>query len=250
MIQINLNHCEVAQDLLWQNMTESLCDVAIISEPYRIPDNNDLWATDKSKIAAINTNSRYPIQEVVSNTHEGFVIAKINGVYLCSCYAPPRWNIEEFEEMLDALTSVAINKKPIVIAGDFNAWAMEWGSRRTNRRGLSMLESLSKLDVYTANNGTHSTFHRNGNESIIDVTFCSPAIIRNTNWRVTDEYTGSDHCIIRYKVRIEPSRRCTPSGRPSKSGQNTRWKTKELNKEMLCVSFELMTTNRNEMTPM
>lgn len=117
------------------------------------------------------------IQEVVSNTHEGFVVAKINGVYFCSCYAPPSWTIEEFEKMLDTLTCVTINKKPIVIAGDFNAWAREWGSQKTNRRGLSTLENLAKLDVYIANNGTHSTFHRDGKESIIDVTFCSPATI-------------------------------------------------------------------------
>lgn len=247
MIQINLNHCEVAQDLLWQNMAESACDVAIISEPHRIPDNNDLWVADKSRSAAINTSRRYPIQEVVSNTQEGFVIAKVNGVYFCSCYAPPRWTIEEFEEMLDALTCVAINKKPIVIAGDFNAWAREWGSQKTNRRGQSTLETIAKIDVYIANNGTQRTFHRNGGESIIDVTFCSPAIISNINWRVTDEYTGSDHYIIRYKVRSEPPRR--EGGGPRKSCRNTRWKIKELNKEMLCVAFELMTTNRDKMTP-
>lgn len=246
VIQINLKHCEAAQDLLWQNMAETKCDVAIISEPYRIPDNNGLWVTDKCKSAAINTSGRYPIQEVVSNTQEGFVVAKVNGVYLCSCYAPPRWTIEEFEEMLDTLTRVVINKKPIVIAGDFNAWAREWGSKKTNRRGKSILESLAKLDVYIANTGTHNTYHGNGHESIIDITFCSQSIINNTNWRVTEEYTGSDHYTVRYKVRNAGIRK--ESDGPRTSCQSIRWKTKELNKEMLCDAFELMTGKKDKMT--
>jgi hypothetical protein len=31
VVQINLNQCELAQDLLWLNMTESSCDVSLVS---------------------------------------------------------------------------------------------------------------------------------------------------------------------------------------------------------------------------
>lgn len=35
LIQINLNHCEAAQDLLAQTIREKNIDVVILSEPYR-----------------------------------------------------------------------------------------------------------------------------------------------------------------------------------------------------------------------
>lgn len=241
--QINLNHCEVAQDLLWQNMAESSCDVVMISEPYKVPCNDDLWVADTCKGAAINVSRKYPIQEVVSISHEGFVVAKINGIYFCSCYAPPRWSITEFEKMLDTLVNVVSNKKPIVIGGDFNAWAKEWGSKSTNKRGQSLLEAFAQLDICIANEGSRSTFHRNGNESVIDVTFCSPSLINNMNWRVTEEYSASDHHIIKYNVGI------TPRGRVATGKQDRRWNTKELSKELLCESFGLAVSRKQELTP-
>lgn len=88
--QVNLNHCDTAQQLLWQSTTETECDVAIIAEPYRVPLDNGNWATDTARLAAIYVMGRYPIQEVVSRTFEGLVIAKVNGTFVCSCYAPPR----------------------------------------------------------------------------------------------------------------------------------------------------------------
>lgn len=198
--QVNLNHCDTAQQLLWQSTTETECDVAIIAEPYRVPLDNGNWATDTARLAAIYVMGRYPIQEVVSRTFEGFVIAKVNGTFFCSCYAPPRWTLEQFQLMLDSLTDELIGRSPIVIGGDFNAWAVEWGSRCTNARGHSLMEALAKLDVRLANQGTSSTFRKDGRESIIDVTFCSPRLAVDMNWRVSEDYTHSDHQAIRYSI--------------------------------------------------
>ena len=64
--QLNLNHCRIAQQLLYQSVTESNSDVAIIAEPYRIPSENGNWVADMTKSTAIWTTGRYPIQEVVS----------------------------------------------------------------------------------------------------------------------------------------------------------------------------------------
>lgn len=167
--QLNLNHCDAAQQLLCQTVAEWGTDIAIIADPYRVPAGNGNWVTDGSKMAAIWTTGKYPVQELVSSTHEGFVIAKVNGVFFCSCYAPPRWSIEQFGRMLDCLTADLMGRRPVVIAGDFNAWAVEWGSRSTNQRGQILLESLAMLDVDLANVGTKSTYSWNGAESIIDV---------------------------------------------------------------------------------
>lgn len=67
--------------------------------------------------------------------NKGFAIAKISGVYHCSCYAPSRWSIDQFASMLDSLSSALMGLSPVVIGGDFNAWLVEWGRRLTNARG-------------------------------------------------------------------------------------------------------------------
>ena len=225
--QINLNHCDTAQQLLWQSTTESKCDVAIIAEPYHIPADNDNWVADRAAMAAIQVMGEFPIDEVVSNSCEGFVIVKINGIFVCSCYAPPRWTMEQFHHMLDALTDKLIGRKPIVIGGDFNAWAVEWGSRCTNARGYSLMEALAKLEVGLANEGTTSTFRKDGRESIIDITFASPSLMSDMNWRVCEAYTHSDHQAIRYSIgRRHPvvTRRST---------NERKWKTTTFDKEVL-----------------
>ena len=51
--QINLTHCDTAQQLLCQSVVESNSDVAIISEPYRVPTGNANWIVDKTGLAAI-----------------------------------------------------------------------------------------------------------------------------------------------------------------------------------------------------
>lgn len=196
--QINVNHCDAAQQLLYQAATESLTDIVTISDPYRIPAGNGNWVADKSGMTAIWTTGKYPVQEIVSTSNEGFAVAKVGGVFYCSCYAPPRWSIEQFTRMVDRVTVELTGLRPVVVAGDFNAWATEWGSRCTNPRGQILLEALARLDVDLANVGTTSTFCRNDAESIIDVTFGSPGLV--SEWRVEEAYTHSDHQEIRYSV--------------------------------------------------
>lgn len=225
--QLNLNHCDTAQQLLWKSVSESKCDVAILAEPYRVPAGNGNWIADKAKTAAIWTMGRYPIQEIVFQADEGFVIAKLNDVYVCSCYAPPRWTLDQFNEMLDELTDKLADRRPVVIAGDFNAWAVEWGSRLTNPRGRSLLEALARLDVDLGNEGTTSTYRRDGRESIIDITFCSPVLTGSLNWRVCDGYTHSDHQEVRYRIggRTQCSQRAS-------TPHEQMWKTKRFNEEL------------------
>lgn len=70
--------------------------------------------------------------------------------------------------MIDRLSSDLVGRKPFIIAGDLNAWAVECGSRCINSRGQALLEALVKLDAVLVNDGSTSTFRRNGVESWID----------------------------------------------------------------------------------
>ena len=129
--------------------------------------------------------------------------------------------------MVDSLTDELAGRSPIVIAGDFNAWAVEWGSRFTNPRGQNLLKALARLNVDLANVGTTSTYRRDNRESIIDITFCSPGLSANTNWRVHEGYTHSDHLMVRYCINYKP-----PIQTRLSKANVRQWKTAYFNKEV------------------
>lgn len=54
--------------------------------------------------------------------------------------------------------------------------------------------------LHQSDDGSTSTFRRNGVESFIDVMFCSPGLAGGLNWRVDEGYTHSDHLAIRYVI--------------------------------------------------
>ena len=195
LIQINLNHCEAAQDLLSQTIRESNVDVAVICEPYRNY-GGATWAVDASGNAAIWACGRQAIQEVMAPPAAGFIRTKVNGVHIYSCYAPPSATLAQYEEMLDSLVLDARDRSPKIIAGDFNAWALEWGSRSTNTRGQILLESFAELDIVLANVGCVPTFRGRGSGSIVDLTFVSTSLVRGMAWQVSEHYTHSDHQAI------------------------------------------------------
>lgn len=177
-------------------MLEEEIDVAIISDPFNIPHNSTTWIADTSGGAAIWACENFPFQHIISPLSEGYVAAKINGIYFFSCYLPPRWNAHKFEEIADSLADKAFSKHPMIIAGDFNAWAVDWGSRSTNSRGTTLLEATDRLDLIIANTGNTPTYRRNSASSVIDVTFTSNALAHNLNWQVSERFTFSDHQVI------------------------------------------------------
>lgn len=57
----------------------------------------------------------------------------------------------------------------ILVAGDFNAKAREWGEE-TDSRGTKVMEMVSRLDLVTLNAGRTTTLSREGcRETIIDI---------------------------------------------------------------------------------
>lgn len=226
VLQLNLNHCEAAQDLLAQTVRDLEIDVAIISEQHRDNGNPATWIPDGTSKAAIWVCGRTFIEGTPRAASAGFTWAKLEGVYVYSVYAPPSETQAEFEKMLNDLAEDARGRRPHVIAGDFNAWATEWGSRETNRRGEALLDFAASLDAVLLNTGTAPTFTRNGNSSIIDVTFASESLSpRVTSWRVSGHYTHSDHQAIVLEIAAEGGR-----GR-AKPPAPARWNARSLDGE-------------------
>ncbi|XP_068140027.1 uncharacterized protein [Drosophila tropicalis] len=77
---------------------------------------------------------------------EGFVRAKIGGYWVYSCYLPPSYTLERFGCTIDAISVDARGRQGVIIGGDFNAWATEWGSTRPTH-GAAFCSSVSAISV-------------------------------------------------------------------------------------------------------
>ncbi|XP_070140005.1 uncharacterized protein [Drosophila kikkawai] len=132
------------------NGPESGTDLAVLSEPYRGGRNHD-WAVDSSGKTALRVygNTSLRLENVL--TDQGFVRAKAGGWWIYSIYLAPSLTLAEFAVILDRLAADARGRSPTLLAGDFNAWAVDWGSATTNARGRTLLEVLSTLDVALLN---------------------------------------------------------------------------------------------------
>ena len=76
-------------------------------------------------------------------------------------------------------------------------------------RTVGVADMASRLDLVVLNQGTTTTFRQPGyRETIIDISLASqrPAA-KIEDWQVIDDYTGSDHMYITFRVRDNrPSR--------------------------------------------
>ena len=144
ILQINLNHCE-AQNLLTHMVREKKVDVVIITDQYRNLDGF-AWTANTTGSADIWACGKHPFQEIMEDPEDISMRVNISGMNFYSCYMPPSMLQEDFEWMLDRLVHDAKNRSPVAIAGDFNAWGVEWGSKEMKKRRQALLEAFSLLD--------------------------------------------------------------------------------------------------------
>lgn len=234
IIQVNLNHCEAAQSLLHQTALEEKVDVIVISEQYKNEDSV-LWQSDTTGTSAIWTANGLAQQHITSSSKGGFVRSVIGDLAIYSCYIPPRYGLVEFNQIVDSIAQDASKFDKVLIAGDFNAWAVEWGCPRTNPRGRSLLEAFARLDITLMNRGEQFTFERNGCGSIIDIAFASSKLATQMTWKISDIYTHSDHKAIFMDIR-NPQK----SSFKLKKPQLTGWKRNFFDREMFlaCLTSE------------
>ncbi|CAB0044139.1 unnamed protein product, partial [Trichogramma brassicae] len=183
--QLNLNHCEAAQDLHCDAISKLRIDVAILCEQYKNLAPPNTWLADADGQAAIWVHGGIPVQERPARVHPYFAWARIDGIFFFSVYAPPRLSGREFSALLANITEEARGRKPLVIAGDFNAWSTEWGCRKTRPRASILLDSLALLDAVLLNTGDVPTFNGRQGSSIVDLTFvCETLAPRVKSWTV------------------------------------------------------------------
>nr|XP_033339381.1 uncharacterized protein LOC117227934 [Megalopta genalis] len=179
----NLNRSARAQDLLVQFLAERGAGLAVVAEPYRVPDH-PLWMGDSSGSAAIYWVGRpgSPACSVIERDW-GFLAVDWGGTAVVAIYAPPRRSLEKFEQCLDGVGRCVSRclPRPVLILGDFNAKATAWGSLRAEARGREVLEWAAGLEFRLLNTGSVHTCVRHNGGSIVDLSWAiAPAARRIT----------------------------------------------------------------------
>jgi len=239
-LQINLNHCVAAQALLEQTIRELKIHIAVISEPHhRESICPRTWVTDTSGKAAIWACGAPSTLLADTKPFNGFVRARVADKWIYSCYLAPSLQLSAFIAVLDELVDDARGRPGLVIAGDFNAWATEWGSLVTNARGRALLETLASLDLMLLNTGSQNTFSRAGIGSIVDPTFASPSISVGANWKISETYTASDHLAILFT--FGDCARSLDNGLPYVKA----YRVEQFNTQTFSAAFQSISTDGN-----
>ncbi|KAH8292681.1 hypothetical protein KR054_002019, partial [Drosophila jambulina] len=159
VVQINLNHCASAHDLLAQAVQECGAVLVAISEPYGVYVGPN-WVTDSSGKAALWSCGSAPKRWTDVLPERGFVRAKTGDWWIYSVYLAPSLSLSEFEEAIDRLAADARGRVPAMTVDDFNAWTVEWVSSLTNARDRAFLGAFSSLEVTLLNYGTAAGLRR------------------------------------------------------------------------------------------
>ena len=110
------------------------------------------------------------------------------------------------EHVSNILNYAARLNIPILVGADTNCHTIMFGPE-SNRRGLDLEELILNNGLRVENVGTMPTFETiRGNKLIspcIDATLSSGLDEKITNWRVDNNYNGSDHNTILFKLKLE-----------------------------------------------
>ncbi|XP_076246256.1 uncharacterized protein LOC143186465 [Calliopsis andreniformis] len=175
ILQINLNRCRLAHDLLNQFVYEQKIDIVIISEFLKADKN---WITDKTEKAAmwlsgingIKTNEEHAI---IGNYYSG---TSVEGITF--------------------------------ITGHFNARSVACGSSVNNPRGNLLYEACMEMKLQPVITEGGCTFERNGRTSKIDIA-CTDNVTYEEiiDSKVIQTDSGSDHKYVAHRIRKEKDKK-------------------------------------------
>ncbi|XP_078051391.1 uncharacterized protein LOC144477537, partial [Augochlora pura] len=140
-------------------------------------------------------------QYVYENEVDIILISEPYRILDTCCYISPNIPMRVFLDILNELDSEICKSGPdlTIVAGDFNAKAVTWGSRFTDKRGFEILEMAARNDLRPIRSRGDFTFERNGHKSLIDILLCSKQCVTGLEIsEILEVYTASDHRYLRH----------------------------------------------------
>ena len=138
----NLNHSMRAHDLVELARVDLGVGLAVIAEPYALGDRCYRSTNPDRQVAMTWEVGRGAPPCSVAQHGRGWMAAKWGNLLVVGCYLAPRISVPEFEDRLSEVGAFLAPQltQPVVLLGDFNAHAREWGAPRTVSRGEVLLE--------------------------------------------------------------------------------------------------------------
>ena len=222
IIQNNVDRRVATHDVITNRALRNGVDILLINEPNKKLCGKNGWLSDTSRDAAIVFLNK-GIVVCDAGSGDGFAWAELSDAVIYSCYCSPNVGRQRFEGLLaDLDRDIRTRKKHVIVGGDFNAKAREWGSPVETERGRLLMDWLSEADLVVLNQGSRPTFVRQQQKSYIDITICTENAARNIkNWRVVEEETLGWHRIIEFEYlvrKVEAPRVTTDGWRISPEG--------------------------------
>lgn len=197
MAQINLNHSGCAQDLMYQTAREMGISLIAIAEPHSVPTTSQ-WTSDLDGRSAIYIPGEIPSRRVLCRGH-GYVAVEWANMAVMAVYLSPALTIVQFEDVIDTITIDIGNtqKEQWVIMGDFNAKSCAWDSQRTWPKGRYLENWAAELDIRVMNEIGITTCRRTQSESVVDLTFITPNMVRQIcEWKVREDRYADDTLVV------------------------------------------------------
>lgn len=120
-MQINLNRCRAAHDLLEQTVSEREIDIVIGQEPNKNRANKYICDKNCDIFIVLGPN----VNVINHGCDTGYVYVDLEDFFVFSCYVSPNCTIQQFEDSLYNLErysrNYTIGSKNFIIGGDFNA---------------------------------------------------------------------------------------------------------------------------------
>nr|XP_012227646.1 PREDICTED: uncharacterized protein LOC105675229 [Linepithema humile] len=201
LLQANLNHARWAQDLFLADLCERDAGLGVAAEPYRVLDSNSNWVSASNGFVVIvrGHSPRSPPPPYPCETGSGIRCGAVGCLLRGGGLRPTKAASPQISGAA-AGNGEGIRRclfHPVLVAGDFNAWAQTWGSRYTNSRDQAVLDWAAELDLLLLNRGSENTYVYPRGESIVDLTWASPRAAHLVGtWRVADRESLSDHLYI------------------------------------------------------
>ena len=126
-----------AHDLLEQARVELGVGLTVVTEPYPLPDRPFRVTNPDREMAVMwELGGGAPLCTVAQHGR-GWSAVRWGEFLVVGCYVAPRFTVPEFEDRLGEIGAFLAPQlaRPVVLMGDFNAHAVEWGAPRTDSRG-------------------------------------------------------------------------------------------------------------------
>ncbi|XP_053960464.1 uncharacterized protein LOC128864736 [Anastrepha ludens] len=233
VFQANVHRSRTADALLEQIAIERELDAVIFSEQYgRIAKGT--WFEDETRTVTLLVPSGSAV--AVTQHGDGRCCTYIQNkrFTLLSCYLIPSDSIEQFRMKLDLIDDKVLEiGGPFIVAADFNAKAVELGAPTTNTRGRNVLDMAARLGLVVANTG-NATRRPGCEHTTPDITLVTDSLAGAINgWEVLEEYTGSDHQYITFRI----SARTDPTPTSIIKGAR-KWNMAKMNTEAFLARFD------------